>query len=453
MAISSFAHLEKIFSDKGVSEIYVKHLAEKQDNEKNQIYLGKGGDGAGNILPSTPRVRHLSQSTEKGRSQKGRYIIEGLLDFAWLDSAGNAHPAPDAKIIDYFQYPEVRLSGFIGGCESPPDALRRTRMAKYGKRILVMGANKEKCVYGLVLTELEDPLVNTFPQLTKSEVSPQILLHHVIGTTAGANYEAILLDEIRQICGVWHPSMRLKPRAPYPAPFKGNQGAGYTLEALLNIPSNSSKSGDKYGIELKAFKKAGKISLMTPTPDKGVEGERKFKDFMNEYGWASKGRTVFTGTHRYHKPASRSQLVLDMLGYDSNEKSFAEDKDALVLGIIDPLQNLLVSGWSFEKLISSWNQKHLSAFYVQYEAQKHAGVPNLHGKDYKYTGDVYIGRGTTVFHFINAVIADIVYYEPGHSVSAAGEAKVRPQWRLGVINALEDRLQHLYQDLGIEKLI
>jgi hypothetical protein len=453
MSVKSFKQLEEIFADKGVSEVYVKHLPKKQDNDKNQIYLGKGRDGVGNLFPSTPRVRHRSESTEKVESDKGKFIIEGLLDFSWLDSSGQSYKAPEAKIIDYFQYPEVRFSGFISGCAYPPDSLRKTRMARYGRRILVMGVDDEKRVYGLVLTELDDPGVGGFPKLSRSELSPGVLRHHVIGINTGVDYEALLLDEIRQICSSWHPSVRLKPHEIAPSPFKGNQGAGYTLEALLDIPSNSSKLGDKYGFELKAFKKSGKISLMTPTADRGVEGQKSFKDFMDEYGWASGGRTVFTGTHRYHKPATRTRLVLDMLGYDSVSDLFSEDTDTLVLGITKPIENLLVSGWSFEKLVSSWSKKHRAAIYVKYEARRHSGPSNVHDKDYRFTGDVYVGRGTTVFHFLRAVIDDIVYYEPGHSVSAAGEPKVRPQWRLGVINALEKRLSYLYNELEIRELV
>ncbi len=45
------------------------------------------------------------------------------------------------------------MSGFLKGCAEGPDALRREKLAAFGKRILVMGAAEDGKVVGLVLTE------------------------------------------------------------------------------------------------------------------------------------------------------------------------------------------------------------------------------------------------------------------------------------------------------------
>ena len=40
MGISEFREVEDLFAKNGVNQLYVKELSEKQDNDKNQIYLG-----------------------------------------------------------------------------------------------------------------------------------------------------------------------------------------------------------------------------------------------------------------------------------------------------------------------------------------------------------------------------------------------------------------------------
>lgn len=76
-----------------------------------------------------------------------------------------------ARLIDYFQYPEARLSGFLQGCNWAPRAIRRDEQAIYGQRILVMGSNATGEVTALLLTQKDDPVVTGFPELAPSGVS------------------------------------------------------------------------------------------------------------------------------------------------------------------------------------------------------------------------------------------------------------------------------------------
>ena len=131
---------------------WVKNLSPKQDNEKNQIYLGGGLDGVTNIFPATIDVRSASESVAKRAAQPGRPKLEARLDFAWLGRDGRRSSAPGTRIMDCFQYPEVRLSGFLAGCSGAPDALRRERQALYDQRWLVMGTARDGQVLGIVLT-------------------------------------------------------------------------------------------------------------------------------------------------------------------------------------------------------------------------------------------------------------------------------------------------------------
>ena len=137
--ITDLSELRRLLAAEGVRTAWVKKISPRQDNEKNQIYLGGGLDGVTNIFPAKIDVRSASQSVAKRAAQPGRPKLEARLDFAWLRRDGTRSPAPGTRIIDYFQYPEVRLSGFRAGCVDAPDALRRERQALYGERWLVMG--------------------------------------------------------------------------------------------------------------------------------------------------------------------------------------------------------------------------------------------------------------------------------------------------------------------------
>ena len=53
--IITLDQLRSKFAGEGVRTAYVKLLSPKQDNDKNQIYLGSGLDGVTNLFPATPR--------------------------------------------------------------------------------------------------------------------------------------------------------------------------------------------------------------------------------------------------------------------------------------------------------------------------------------------------------------------------------------------------------------
>lgn len=448
MNIKFFKEIEKSFILHGVKSVYIKHLAPKQDNDKNQIYLGNGLDGVTNLFPADLNLRELSQSTRKRKSNRGRYIIEAALDFYWLQDNNSLSHAPHTKIIDYFQYPEVRMSGFLRGSINPPDSLRRINQHKYGKRILILGVTNNKTI-GLVVNQLEDPVVENFPDFPPAR-NIQILRYHQLRTSFDSTPESLLLQELKNISGVWHKSCTLDSHDSIPRPFKGTPGPGYTLEALLGIPRNSKKLPDKYGYEIKSFKKGGKISLMTPTADRGEEGNLSFKDFMEKYGWKGKrgdGRIVFNGVHRYHKLCKNTGLILKIFGLNDNENDFIEETIKILVFLENPTSKQIVSGWSFEKLLKNWEEKHNSACFVKYEKKPYTGSDGAHDYEYKFTGDIFITDGTTLFKYLMAVAKSVIYYDSAHEISASGEKHARPQWRIGVNRKLIRTLSEIYNQV------
>jgi hypothetical protein len=325
--------------------------------------------------------------------------------------------------------------------------------SQYGKRILVLGANDNGETFGLVLTEADDAIVGIFPRLAVCETA-SVFMKHSIGAEAGTDSTSLLIRDLSAISGLWHPSCTLRTYDEGAVPFKGNQGGGYTLEALLGIPRNAKKAPDKHGYELKTFKRSGKISLMTPTADCGQEGEMSFRDFMLSYGWPGKkgdGRIVFNGIHRFHKMNPATGCVLDVSGYDRSSDDFADQVDEIVVALMKPIEDLMVSGWTFSKLLDSWSEKHAAACYVEYE--KRTRQCPLHDADYLFTGKTYVAHGTTIFHYLRAIASDVVYYDAGHEISSNGKLHQRPQWRISVTSKLQDKLSKLYNEVEERQLM
>lgn len=446
MGVSTINQFRTLFRDAGVDRIYVKVLAPKQDNDKNQIVLASQFEGLINAFPVREiRLREPSSSTKKRHSAAGRPITEAHLNFFWLDDNGNRFRAPDTKLIEYFQYPEARLSGFIKGCKWAPAAIRRTKQAEFGTRILGIGSNRAGEIYGLLLTERDDPVVTEFPELAPSGISGILRILSVAGDTTATPQEQ-LTRELRGIVAAgWHPSVRNKGGTI--VPFKGNQGAGYTLEALLGVETNALKEPDAYGHEIKSFR-GDKISLMTPTADMGAEGDLTFRDFMMTYGWKGKkgdGSHRFTGVHRAGKLSSSTGYALDVAGFDPARGKFSENPSDIFVAISDPGTGALIGGWSLEKLANSWNTKHALAAYVPADHRKD---PAGSADQYRFSAPWFMCEGTDVWRLLRAIASGLVYYDPAHTIYADGSAKVRPQWRIGTSH-LEAALRELYARVSV----
>jgi len=447
MSVSSIDELKGLFRAHGVSTVYVKHLSLKQDNEKNQIYLGGGLDGVRNLFPATIKARSPSESTRKRKSQFGKPKLETQIDLAWVRLNGDVHPAPNARIIDYFQYPEVRMSGFLKGCDFAPDALRRRHQAEYGQRILTLGTSPDGQVIGLVLTERDDPVVRDFPELPVLLAASVFRVLVIDGRSGAAPIDLLKAELAHVISNGWHASRILKAGSAAPKPFKGDQGGGYTLEALLGIPANAKKAPDKYGFEIKSYRNSP-VSLMTPAPDGGFQGDNSFREFMDRYGRPGEkgdGSQRFTGRHRCGKVNDRTGMILRVAGYNPVSDSFDEDTKNVAVELVHAATEELIAAWSLEHLANSWNRKHASAVYVRNKKKK-APAGFEYDASYAYEPTVIVGQGTDVWRLLRAIAVGTVFYDPGDSIYADGKAKVRPQWRINA-SRLSKAIEPLYDSV------
>lgn len=425
LGIANLDQLKNLLRGQGVRTAYVKLLSPKQDNDKNQIYLGGGLDGVTNLFPATIEVRSASASTAKRKSAVGKPKLEAKLDFAWLGGNGARYDAPNTRIIDYFQYPEVRLSGFLNGCEAGPDALRRRLLADFGRRILVMGTASDGKVVGIVLTERDDPLAADFPDLPLV-ATRGVLRVLMIDGEVGADPAELLRHELATIVrGGWH-SSRIN-RGGKIEPFSGSQGGGYTLEALLGVAANGNKAPDRHGFEIKSFS-GSRISLMTPTPDLGFQGAHNFREFMERFGHPAvngDGSRRFTGLHKSGTVNAKTGLELRLTGYDRMNDKFGDAAEVTVQ-LYHVETGEIAAAWSLEKLANCWNAKHAHALYITFKSRVGAGGLT----EYQYASNWLQGRGTDVWRLLRAIDRGIVFYDPADTIYADNRAKVRPQWRI-----------------------
>lgn len=441
--IEDLGDLRRLLGNAGVRTAWVKKLSPKQDNEKNQIYLGGGLDGVTNIFPATIHARSASESIAKRAAQPGRPKLEARIDLAWLGRDGKRSPAPNTRIIDYFQYPEVRMSSFLAGCDNPPDALRRERQAQYGQRWLVLGTASDGQVLGIVLTEAEDPIASAFPELPQGEAGGVLRPLVVDAADATRSPFELLRDEIAAVVrGGWHTSRILK--AGGVEPFRGAQGGGYTLEALLGVAANGNKAPDRHGFEIKSFS-GSRISLMTPTPDYGYQGKHSFREFMEKYGNPGKkgdGSLRFVGIHRCGLISSSTGLAMQVAGLDPEDGSFAAPEDVGV-ELVNPDTGEVAAGWSLSKLANCWNAKHANALYIKSERRE-----GSEGNEYRYADSFVTGTGTDVWKLLRAIARGLVFYDPADTIYADGKPKVRSQWRINV-SSLPDAMASLYSSSRI----
>jgi len=464
------------FRRRGVRRLFVKHLA-PNDNDKNQIYIAPSLDGMANLLRG--RLSEGSESTSSTRvgSSPGRPKMVLHLDWVWITADDRDATAPNTKLIYYFQYPEVRLSGFLSGCTDPPDSLRRTQLGRYDRRILLFGTNGE-CVFGHVIAGPPGSGIPDIPGLSPSPVSTVLLETHlgdntfreefvrrdlktvlppvggetnqerlpVPGDETPVDYNAdeapivfpkpqlvggeTVEERLRELIGPWHPCVVLRDDGVGPVPFTGPQRAGFTLEALLGIAVNATPGPDIEGWELKTFRFSTMVTLMTPVADGGRERTLGMRRFLERHGREGRdGESLrFTGRYRVGSTVQGRTLELEGTG------SHILEKTGVALVESDP--PVVLSRWSSDRLSAHWLAKHDSVFYVDYENHPTRNMVRFHG--------YYRCSGTSPERFLDSIATGVVCFDPAHTLKH-GQLKTRPQWRISTARrTMTDSLNDLY---------
>lgn len=422
----------------GVRTLLFKRLS-PNDNSKNQIYLG-GSYRALQLIPFG------EVHADKSRKDSKRDRFKARLSLYWLDRNEAVYPAPDAQLILYPKYPEVRMSGFLKGAEVSPSQHLMTRNPG---RILFVGVTGDRRLIGHVVGA-ENPVVRALERYSAEQGGD--LLVTLFNDGAGIETKDELLRHLASIHrSGWIDSFRLD-RNGNPKAYTAQNGGGYTLEGMLGVVPNGLNEPDFLGWEIKQHSvprlddpmSGGPITLMTPEPDTGIYTDAGVISFVRKFGYpdvsGKPDRLNFGGVHRTGviHPRTGLKLVVEGFDPDSGKVTDVEGGIFLLSG-----EHGIAAGWTFRKVIEVWNRKHSRTAYVPSEKRKEPGKTI----QYRYGSRVALGEGTDFGKFLKSLTGNIVYYDPAikieHNSSPRPTTKRRSQFRIGSreIGSLYDTMQ------------
>lgn len=406
----------------GATRIYAKKL-KPNDNSKNQVYLG-GGFAALNIIPHADieiDQRQIARSKQDRPKAKVRFF--------WVSEEGLA-PAPDANLILYPDYPEVRMSGFLKGCRTAPSAIMTVRDPG---RVLFLGTRPDGSVLGFAVGE-DHPAATELNARDWPTIG--IFLELPLSLTAAGDPRERLLEELRRIAELgWIPSQKLGAGG-IKYPYQAQNGGGYTLEAELGITPNGYAEPDFLGWEVKqyavtdfqSYRPKNPVTLMTPEPNGGIYKDHGVSEFLQRFGYADKkgreGRINFGGVYKCGKDFhADTGLSMMLRGFDP-----ASGKIDDINGGIELLtrEGEAAATWSFAAMMDHWNRKHAQAAYVPAIA---GGPP----PQYAYGSQILLCEQTDFILFLKAFASGAIYYDPAVKLETTGGRQIlkrRSQFRV-----------------------
>lgn len=177
---------------------------------------------------------------------------------------------------------------------------------------------------------------------------------------------------------------------------------------------------------------------MTPEPNGGIYKEDGVETFLRGYGYEDQrgreDRINFGGVHRVGEKHKRTELTLNLIGFDIDSGKIKSTNGSIAL--LDSKENITAS-WSFSSLLKHWNKKHNQACYV----------PSLSEikpkRKYRYGDEILLGIGTDFQLFLGEMAKGNIYYDPGikmESASTKPKIKRRSQFRMK-----SENLKNLYK--------
>lgn len=432
----SLAAIKERFRRAGCTQLYAKRMAEN-DNSKNQVYFGPDFQAI-NLFPNTG-------IQPDGRP--GNPTFKAKVRFGWLLDNGTVANAPFAQMILYPQYPEIRFSGFLRGCDHPPSELMAGRLPG---RVLFLGVMPRQGMVGFVVAG-DSSVAKEFGAQHGAPTAGVFIEVAIADGVDETTSRARLLSELKRInAQQWITSKQLRQDGTL-SPCNAPQCGGFTLEAELQIPKNSTAEPDFLGWEVKQYAVAGfdrpasakAITLMTPEPTGGVYRDGGPEAFVRRFGYPDQrgreDRLNFGGRFKSGKREVRTGLTLTLSGYDSAKQTIVDATGSLALVNDD---GVVAASWGFAGLLAHWSRKHSKAVYVPSMCR------TTLAREYSYGHIVRLAEGTDSFRLLKALAAGDVYYDPGIKLERASTApavKRRSQFRIASKNIPElyERVQEI----------
>lgn len=438
MSITNYSSLANYLVSLGVKRAVYKLLSEN-DNSKQQIYMGSD----------------FSFLTEIPFGEITRYPdvkmpnFKAPVDLWWINENLETAPAPDAQLILYPKYPEVRLSGFMRGCRTSPTGYmnpvpakkRGEKNAKDG-RVLILGITDGTRIYAYLAVKNSLVARSIPPEGFPEGQAGGTLQRFPLFSEADNSREQLLAKLSDIIDKSWIESCRMGSNGRI-MHYNAINGGGYTLEALFGVIPNGRAEPDFMGWELKAFT-GNRITLMTPEPDAGYYREHGAKEFVLRYGHnTSDAVKYFTGTHKAGIHNKTSSMLMEIRGFDNNKGIITDVSGGIFLLAPDGSEAAV---WSFPVLMKHWSRKHAHACYVRYDREIRDGK-----QGFIYRNPVWLGECTNFVLFLKAIDSGDIVYDPATKVEQLKTGntgvKARSQFR---INFKE--LKNLYYTFNEQEL-
>ena len=431
LSFDSYKEARSILERLGAKELLIKKLS-RNHNDKNQVYAGSDLALFQSRFEMSYEERGFSESATKRLSDTSKRIPEARFEsFHWMADGGFLVEAQAVKVIIYAQYPEVRLSGFKTVDNRMPYAMSvdYTKGDPDAVRYLILARTQDGAAIGVMVNNPGQRFIDEVQELPKA-AEARTWFWDLFPDAGPETLRAMLARQIN----MWHAGERLKQDGTI-VPFSGTQVCGYTLEKVLEIPSNSGKDGDIFGIELKACTQK-RVTLFTPEPDMGEYSEN-FAECMKHRGYeSSSGIYRITGIHKAGTRCAKSGLTLSVEGYKPGDKVTAKF-DEIYVGLFSD-DNKLVAGWSLERLLNNWSQKHNEAVYV-FAEKRDCEDQNLTQTGVKYEvkfndEPLWCNR-TSPERLLNAIVSGTIYLDPApkYVENNPSQNKRRSQWRVSDI--------------------
>jgi DNA (cytosine-5)-methyltransferase 1 len=398
----------EMMTGNGAKNIYFKPLA-ANDNSKNQIYVG------GNLASASIFKFNANEVIHEGEGRRQRAKVK--TPFSWLQSDGNLSEAKQSKLIMYPQYPEVRFSGFLSGCKSPPSCLS----GREEGRLLIIGVCEDSTI-GYVATKSN--LIIQQAMNVSSAPTPSAFREIIIKHEQASIHEALS----RIIHNGPHRPCILKrvdgTKVEQHYSITNNNVAGYTMEAKLGILPNGDSKPDYEGYEVKTLSNTN-VTLMTPEPDSGIYKDQGLKAFLERYGYpGDSGEYRLSKRHKVgvKHPDTGLTLTIDYGDFHPMEKRFNFSGS---ISLVED-DGTVAASWKLERFISHWLTKHSSTVIVR--AKKV-------GEKISYFPEVIFCQGPDPVGLIEGFVKGHICWDPGLK-----ESKRRNQFRITFNNLKKSNL-------------
>lgn len=428
-----------LLTNAGASSIWAKRLV-ANNNSKQQIYLAADPSDLSFLPLGDP-------SYTPARSQKkkaGNPVIQIPVAWQWVTPNGQ-FDAPDAKLCYYPQYPEVRFSGFLRGCEEAPnELLSETKRGHEENRCLFLGPVKNTAGETFRVVALVVGAVSPAAQyvLGMETFEAGHLCPIVYQTTKQKDEFSVLEQALANIVGRKITPWRLSNDGEVVKPYIAPNAPGLTLEAELGVGENAIPGPDFDIWELKAIKQKSlerrynhKVTLFTPQPDVPATGRLSTVDFVLKYGHVHTRDDDGNPTSYYFtsgdiqregedKPGAKLELTLE--GF-TDAKHF--DPNGMIALYEKGTKNL-AAGWSYLKLLGHWQRKHNRAAYVPYLREDKDGNTSV-----EFGPLITLGISTSFGLFLQSFKDGKAVYDPGDKatlVDGKWTPHARSQFRINL---------------------